>query len=341
MKAAVFTGPGRIEIRELPTPVPGPQEALVRVLGCGVCGTDVHIYRGEVTDARPPVVLGHETFGRIEALGPGTQGFQPGQKVVVDPFIPCGYCSFCKAGEYRYCSNETFLGYHRNGGFAQFSAVPVSNLYAVPERLDLAGGILTETISTVVAGIHRLALPPGRSVLLLGAGTVGLLWNALLHRCLPAALIQTEIIPERLERARSLGADRVLSPREESLEKAVRAICPEGVDCLVDATGSTQAIGEALPLLKKGGTYLCFGICPEEERLSLSLSWLYHQQVSMIGSRRPPREMSRAIRLLEQGAVDPSLFVTGRFPLERTEEAFRLFHEAKDRQVKMAVDPWA
>jgi threonine dehydrogenase-like Zn-dependent dehydrogenase len=259
---------------------------------------------------------------------------------VLDPFIPCGACSFCKKGEYRFCSNETFIGYHRNGGFAQFSAVPVSNLYPVPEHTGFESGILTETLATVVAGFHKLAPQPGRSVLLLGAGAVGLLWGALLRSCLPASLIQTEIIPERLQRARALGADKVLSPLEEPLEPAVRALCPDGVDYLIDATGSTQAVGEALPLLRKGGTYLCFGICPEKERLPLSLAWLYRQQVSMLTSRRPPREMSRAIRLLEQRAVDPSLIVTGRFPLERSEEAFQLFLEAKNRHVKIAVDPW-
>ena len=341
MRAAVFTRPGRIEFRELPTPVPGPQEALVRVLGCGVCGTDAHIYAGEFTTARPPVVLGHEIFGMIEALGSGTQGWKGGERVVVDPFIPCGTCSFCKAGEFRFCSSETFIGYHRNGGFAQFTAVPAANLYLVPKGIDFAGGVLAETLATVVAGLHKLAPQPGRSVLLLGAGTVGLLWGALLHRCLPAALIQTEIIPERLRYARSLGADKVLSPREETLEPAVRSLCPDGVDYLIDATGSTQAVTEALPLLKKGGTYLCFGICPEEERLPLSLTWLYRQQVSIITSRRPPREMGRAIRLLEQGAVDASAMVTGRFPLEQCEQAFRLFLGSKDRQIKMAIDPWA
>lgn len=340
MKAAVFLGPNRIELRELPVPVPGPGEVLLRVLGCGVCGTDVHIYRGEFTTARPPVVLGHEVYGQVEALGPGTKGFEAGQKVVVDPFIPCGTCSFCKNGEFRFCRNETFIGYQHNGGFAQFTVVPAVNLYPVPADTGLESGVLTETLATVVAGLHKLALPPGRSVLLLGAGAVGLLWGALLRRCLPSVLIQTEIIPERLKRARALGADRVLSPREEKLEAVVRALCPDGVDCLIDATGSTQAIAEGLPLLKKGGTYLCFGICPEEERLPLSLTWLYRQQITFITSRRPPREMGRAVRLLEQGAVDPAVVVTGSFPLERIEETFRLFLEAKDRHIKMAVDPW-
>jgi 2-desacetyl-2-hydroxyethyl bacteriochlorophyllide A dehydrogenase len=341
MKAAVFLGPANLEIRELPVPEPQAGEVLIRVLGCGVCGTDAHIYRGEVANARPPVVLGHEIFGRIESCGPRVRDFGPGDQVVVDPFIPCGSCSFCRSGEPRFCSNETFIGYNRNGGFAQFVAVPASNAYALGSDARFEDGVLTETLSTVVAGLHKLAPPPGRTFLLLGAGAVGLLWNQLLRRSLSAALIQTELIPERLQRARELGADRVLSPREEDLEASVRTLCPEGVDYLIDATGSTEAVSQALPLLKKGGTFMCFGICPAEERLPLSLGWFYQRQLTFLTSRRPPREMGRAIRLLEQGAVEGRKLVTGRLPLERIEEAFRLFFEGKDRQLKMAIDPWA
>ena len=341
MKAAVFLGPGSLEIRELPVPEPQAGEVLIRVLGCGVCGTDAHIYRGEVANARPPVVLGHEIFGRIESCGPQVRGLGPGDQVAVDPFIPCGSCPFCRSGEPRFCAEETFIGYHRNGGFAQFVSIPAANAYALAADARFENGVLTETLSTVVAGLHRLAPPPGRSFLLLGAGAVGLLWNQLLRRCLPAALIQTELIPERLRRARELGADRVLSPRAEELEGAVRALCPEGVDYLIDATGSTEAVAQALPLLKKGGTFMCFGICPQEERLPLSLGWFYQRQLTFLTSRRPPREMLRAIRLLEQGIIDGGKLLTGRLPLERIEEAFRLFFEAKDRQLKMAIDPWA
>jgi threonine dehydrogenase-like Zn-dependent dehydrogenase len=341
MKAALFLGQRRLELQELPKPACGPREALVKVLACGVCGTDVHIYRGELAAARPPVVLGHEIFGEIEAVGEEVSQLRPGQRVVLDPFIPCGSCWFCKNGEPRFCRQETFLGYHRHGGFAQYTTAPELNTYPVPEGTGLEAGVLTETLSTVVAGLTRLAPQPGRSFLLLGAGTVGLLWAQLLRRSLPSLLIQTEVVRERLERSRSLGVDRALSPRQEDLSQVVGSLCPDGVDYLIDATGSTEAVAQALPLLKKGGAFLCFGIAPEDERLPLSLSWFYRQQVTFLTSRRPPREMERAIRLLARGAVDARAVVTGRFPLERIEETFRLFHEARDRQLKMAVDPWS
>jgi threonine dehydrogenase-like Zn-dependent dehydrogenase len=340
MKAALYLGQRRLELQELPKPVFSPREVLVKVLACGVCGTDVHIYRGEFDTARPPVVLGHEIFGEIETVGEEVSRLHPGERVVLDPFIPCGACSFCKNGEPRFCRQEIFLGYHRHGGFAQYTAAPELNAYPVPGGTSLESGVLTETLSTVVAGLTRLAPQPGRSFLLLGAGTVGLLWARLLRRSLPTLLIQTEVVPERLERARALGVDRALSPRQEDLSEVVGSLCPDGVDYLIDATGSTEAVAQALPLLKKGGSFLCFGVAPEDERLSLSLTWFYRQQVTFLTSRRPPREMERAVRLLARGTIDAREVVTGRFPLERIEETFRLFHEARDRHLKMAIDPW-
>ena len=341
MKAAVFLAPRRLELRDLPLPEIGAREVRVRVLGCGVCGTDAHIYEGHIANARPPVVLGHEICGRVEETGAQVQGLAPGETVVVDPFVACGECPECRSGERRFCRRETFIGYHCNGGFAQFTSVPAANLYRLPPEVCPESGILVETLATVVAGLHRLAPQPGRRILLLGAGTVGMLWAQLLHRALPACLIQTEIVPERLARARALGTDLAFSPLLEEPEATVRRLCPDGVDYLIDATGSTEAVAQTLPLLARGGTFLSFGICPAEERLPLSLNWFYRQQATFITSRRPPGELPRAVNLLARGAVDPAGLVTGRYPLSGLEECFRRFAAAKDRELKMMIDPWA
>lgn len=340
MKAAVFLSRECMEFRELPVPEPVPGEVLVKVLGCGVCGTDAHIYSGEIQNARPPVIIGHEIFGEIEKLGEEAGGFQIGDRVVVDPFIYCGQCAFCMSGNYRFCENETFIGYHRAGGFAQYTTVPITNAYRVPTSLGYEDGVLAETLATVVAGFSRLNPQAGSSFLLLGAGTVGLLWNQLLRRSLSISLIQTEIIGSRIARAQKMGADLVLSPQEKDLSREVKRLCPLGVDYVIDATGSTEAIQQALPLLKRGGTLMSFGICPEEERLELSMNWFYQQQVTFMTSRRPPREMERALKLLDKGIVSAKEVVTGRYPLEEIEHTFELFANAKDREIKMAIDPW-
>jgi threonine dehydrogenase-like Zn-dependent dehydrogenase len=169
---------------------------------------------------------------------------------------------------------------------------------------------------------------------------VGLIWNILVKSSLPVALIQTELVQMRRREAERLGADSAVSPREMDLKRQVLRLCPKGVDYLIDATGATAAIEEALPLLGRGGTFLSFGICPEEERLSLSLNWLYHRQARIFTSRRPPREMQRAIELAEHGRFGLSNLVTGTFPLEEIEVAFRRFDQAKDQEIKMMIDPW-
>ena len=340
MKAAVFKAPGRIEVQDLPIPEPSPVEVRIKVLGCGVCGTDAHIFSGEIHNAEPPAVLGHEIYGQVDKVGDGVEGFNSGDRVVVDPFIFCGSCDSCKRGEYRFCEKESFIGYQRQGGFAQYTTVPSVNVYKIDADIDVRDAVLTETLSTVLAGLSNLDPEAGCSFLLLGAGTVGLLWNQVLNRSLSVTLVQTELLPMRRSKAKSQGADRVLSPKEQSLESMVRKLCTQGLDYLIDATGSTAAIEEALPLLKRGGTFLSFGICPEEERLSLSLNWFYHRQVRFLTSRRPPREMKRAIELLEQKRLHLSDLVTGIYPLDEIELAFKRFSAAKDEEIKMMIDPW-
>lgn len=341
MKAAVFESSGRIEIQDFPIPEPAAGEVRIKVLGCGVCGTDAHIYSGDIRNAEPPVVLGHEIYGQVDDLAETVGGLQIGDPVVVDPFIYCGTCDSCKRGEYRFCERETFVGYHRQGGFAQYTCIPEANIYKIAASIGAKEAILAETLSTVLAGLSRLQPEAGRSVLILGAGTVGLIWNALVKTSLPVTLIQSELVPLRREKAERLGADLVLSPRETDLRQEVRRLCPKGVDYLIDATGSTAAIEEALPLLGRGGTFLSFGICPEEERLSLSLNWFYHRQARFLTSRRPPREMQRAIELLEHERLSLSDLVTGVYPLEKIESAFQRFAGAKDQEIKMMIDPWA
>jgi len=339
MKAAVFQGNRTITLEEVPDPAPGADEVVIKILGCGVCGSDAHIYTGVVQLATPPVVLGHEIYGEIAEIGNDVKDLAVGRKVAVDPFIFCNKCYFCKRGEYRFCVSEDFVGYNHSGGFAQFVCVPQGNVFAHPGDLGLKQGILIETVSTVVAGFRKLSPSPGISALVLGAGTVGLLWAQILRHGGAGRIFQTELIPMRREVAATNGADLVISP-EEDVESVVKEYHPFGVDVLVDATGSVDAIAPALPLLKPGGTFVSFGICPEEERLSLSLNWFYRNQITFITSRRPPREISRALALVEKGTIDAENLVTGVYPLEDIETAFTRFEAEKNQEIKMAIDPW-
>ena len=342
MKAAEYSGPHKIKLTEREIPDPRPGEVLVKVSGCGVCGTDAHIYNGEISDAVPPVVIGHEITGTIEKAGNGVSAVRPGDQVVVDPFIFCGNCGFCKAGEHRFCENEQFIGYHRSGGFCQYTLVPESNAYLLPPGLSFADKIICETLATVLAGFEKIQTRPGDVILLLGAGAVGLLWNQVLRLSGPAAIIQTEPIGERRKMAAHFGADAAIPPETGLIGEAVERHSRLGADLIIDATGSTGAIEQALPFIKKGGTFLSFGICPAGETLSFSLNWLYKRQIKLLTSRRPPGGgMSRAIKLLQNKMIDTGPLMTSTRRLEEIEQAFIDFEEKKTSEIKMAIDPWA
>lgn len=340
MKAAVFQDFHKIEIQELSKPTPKDDEVLIKVKGCGVCGTDSHIYSGKLNVARPPVVIGHEITGTIVDIGKDVKRFKVGQTVSIDPVIACGVCEYCHTGRSNLCSNQTTIGYVLNGGFEQYTVIPQTHIYPISPDVGMKAGILVETLACVLNGFDRLNIAAGKTVMILGAGTVGCLWNQLVKRTPSTLLLQTELIEFRRNIAKQLGANVVIDPQAEPLADQVCAICPEGVDYIVDATGDAKAIEEAIPLVRKGGSFMIFGVCPENAMIQVSPFSLYQKEMKVIASKMPPQTLDRSVKLLEAGVIDYDTIVNLILPLERIEEAFQLFENARDKVIKIAIDPW-
>jgi len=340
MKAAVWTEPNKMEMREMPVPEPQAQEALVKVLGCGICGTDCHIFAGEVPLAKPPQVLGHEIFGEVVELGAGVKSVKKGLKVSVDPVIGCGVCQYCKSGRTNLCDRPTIIGYARTGGFAQYTTVPESHLYPMSEKMGPKDGILVETLACVINGYDRLGLKAGHTVLILGAGCVGLLWTGLIKHSVSTRIIQTDVVPERLLVARKLGADSIIDAGKAKWPEEVLKSEPEGVDYIIDATGSSKAIKESLALLKKGGTFMVFGVTPEKERVEISPYQMFAREITILGAKMPPGKLGRAAKIMEAGLIDSNALVTTTLPLSQLAHGIHLFHEEKHKHLKIMIDPW-
>lgn len=341
MRAGVFLGKGRMTVRELPVPAAGPGEVLLRVEACGVCGTDFHIFEGHLTDGVfPPVVLGHEIAARVEALGKGVTGLKEGQFAAVDPVIGCGVCPMCRTGRPNLCDRPTIIGYKLGGGFGQYLVAPASKVVPMDESVGPAGGVLCETLACVLNGYDKLALRPGASAMILGAGTVGLLWTQLLASSPLRLLIQTELLAYRRRKAGRLGANVVIDPSREDVGERVRQALPEGVDVIVDATGSPPAIQQALPLLARGGTLLIFGVCPSGSRIELDPFQLYNKEARVIASKMPPMTLDRSARLIEAGRFATRELVTSTIGLSSLAAAVEGFERNARAQVKVAVDPW-
>lgn len=342
MRASVFLEPNRIEVHDVPAHAPGEGLVRFRVEACGVCGTDYHIYAGELTDRIfPPVVLGHEIAVRAEEIGEGVEGVEAGDFGAIDPVIGCGQCTMCHAGRPNLCPDATIIGYKLDGGFAQYLLAPPEQFVPMRESVGPGGAVLCETLACVLNGYERLDFRAGGSAMILGAGTVGLLWAQMLASSPCRFLIQTEIEEFRKGKAVRLGADLVIDPLADDLPGRVRTELPEGVDYIIDATGEPAAIQQALPLLAPGGTLLIFGVCPEGSAVTFDPNELYAKEAKIIASRMPPHKLDRAARLIEAGRIAVDEIVTDTRSLDDAADAIAAFNDHRDAQVKVAIDPWA
>jgi len=288
----------------------------------------------------PPVVLGHEIAARVEAVGAGVTALTEGQFCAIDPVIGCGCCDMCRRARPNLCATPTVIGYRLNGGFAQYVLAPANKVVPMDESVGPAGGVLCETLACVINGYDRLAFTAGASAMILGAGTVGLLWARMLSNSPCHKLLQTEIVEFRREKARGLGADVVLDPKAGDLPEQVRAELPDGVDFIVDATGDPGAVQEAVGLLARGGTLLIFGVCPTDAEVRISPYQMYRKEARILGSKMPPRTLDRSARLIESGRIPCEEIVTATFGLEALADSVAGFTDHRDSQVKVAIDPW-
>jgi len=226
-----------------------------------------------------------------------------------------------------------------NGGFAEYSVVPPTHVYPVNPEIGLKGGILVETLARVLPGCDRLELVAGKNVLILGAGTVGCLWTQLIRHSPISKIIQTKLIPFRQKMAKELGADYVINPEKENFSQVINAICPEGPDYIIDATGNAAAVEQALPLVRKGGTFMIFGVCAETASIRISPYLIYQKEMKIIASKMPPQTLDRSVKLLESGLINYEKIVNRILPLKDAGKAFEMFENAKDEVIKIAIDP--
>lgn len=342
MKAGFFLGNRTIELRDVPIPTPAAGEVLLRVDACGVCGTDHHILEGELTDGvQPPVVLGHEIAAHVAAVGKGVEGVGEGTFCAVDPVIGCGVCENCRSARTNLCERPTIIGYRLDGGFGQYLVAPAAKVVPLDESIGAAGGVLCETLACVLNGYERLAFRPGASAMILGAGTVGLLWAQMFASSPCRLLIQTEIAAYRRAKAATLGADLVIDPNTEDLPARALRECPKGIDFIIDATGDPAAIQQALPLLAAGGTFMIFGVCPEGSSVAFDPFELYNRQAKIIASKMPPNALDRSAKMIASGRIACDELVTATFGLDRLAESVAAFNDFRESQVKVAIDPWA
>jgi len=339
MTAAVYVGNGRVEARSLPVPAIGSGELLVALRSCGLCGSDIYkIVHGTVA---APAVLGHEVVGTVVAVGPGVQRFAPGSRVVVAHHVPCGACHYCRHGNVSMC--RAFReGNLDPGGFAAFIRVPARHVaevtLPVPDSLADAEAAFTEPLASCLRAVKRSPLEAGEAAVVVGLGSIGLLFIQLL-RLRGARVVGVDPIPERRDLARHLGAEAALDPTGEEVGGAVRAVSDgRGADLAVLTAGSAAALPPALAWVRAGGALCCFAPLAPDAPVPVNLNPLYYRELTFFGSYSPsPAELGEALDLLASGRVRVTDLITHRLPLSALGEAVAAVRE--HRALKVLLTP--
>jgi threonine dehydrogenase-like Zn-dependent dehydrogenase len=346
MKAAMFEHPGIVKICEKKVPKLGKFDLLVKINYCGICGTDVHIYEGQVPFVKYPLIGGHEFSGRVKSIGSKVNEFSIGDRIAVNPNLSCKdkslredeYCYYCKKDRPHFCTNWEALGVTKNGGFAEYVVCPSTSAVKIPKGVSLKNALFMEPIACCIHGLNRLKIQALATILVIGAGPIGLLMVSLIKSLYKSKVIISEPNRSRRNLALNLGADLVIDPREYSLADVVYDETEkQGVDISIEAVGSSRTATEAIELLNRGGQSLIFGVSPSEEAIPLKLFELYDKEISLFGSYTNPHENNEAIKLLENNTIDPSKIVSHELSIENLEKGLLLMRNITNEVKKIVI----
>jgi 2-desacetyl-2-hydroxyethyl bacteriochlorophyllide A dehydrogenase len=326
--------PGRIAVETADIPVPGPAEALIRTLVAGVCGSDLHAAHGRHPFIALPYRPGHEVVGVVEASGPAA-GCTPGQRVTVMPYLPCLACKMCVSGRENLCENLGFFGCgYSQGGMADAFTVAASRLFPVPETLDDRAAALIEPLATPVHAVALAGEVTGRSVAVLGAGTIGLLTLAVLRARGAGKVVSTDPNPGKRARAAALGADAAIDARTPDTARQVRQALGGSADIVFDCVAVQSSVDQAIAMADKGGTVVVVGV--PAAPVTVPLPIVQDHQIRIQGSATYlPDDVRESAGLLRAGAVKAADFVTATRPLAQVAEAFEL--AASGNHVKVLI----
>jgi 2-desacetyl-2-hydroxyethyl bacteriochlorophyllide A dehydrogenase len=333
----VVVYPGRIAVETTEIPVPGPNEALIRTLVSGVCGSDLHAAHGRHPFVPLPYRPGHEVVGVIETAGSAAGTFAPGQRVTVEPDLPCWACKMCTSGRENLCENLQFFGCgYAQGGMADYFTLAANRLHLVPDALDDHTAALIEPLSTPVHAVRLAGDVAGRSVAVLGAGTIGLLTLAVLRAHQVGRVVSTDPLPAKRARAVALGADATIDASTPDVAGQVRQALGGSADIVFDCVSVQSSIDQAIAIADKGGTVMVVGVPAREVTVPLPI--VQDHQIRIQGSATYlPEDYAESAALLGRGAVRTTDFVTATRPLAQVAEAFELASSGNHLKVLVTV----
>jgi L-iditol 2-dehydrogenase len=345
MKALLLSEYNQLDIADLPAPVPGVDEILVRVAACGICGSDVHGYDGTSGRRIPPIVMGHEAAGVVAAAGSGVTKFKPGDRVTFDSTVYCGQCEFCLQGDINLCNNRQVIGvscgdFRRAGAFAEYVVVPQRITYHLPEELEFQEAAMLEAVSVALHAVRVSEMKGGETALVIGAGMIGLLTLQAAKAAGASQVLIADIDRSRLERAEKLGADAtLLLSGTELVEEILRRTGGRGVDLVLEAVGRDETISASIASVRKGGTVTLIGNISPQVKIPLQV--VVSRQIRLQGSCASSGEYPEAMELLANGKIKVKPLITVVAPLSDGPRWFARLHAGEPNLMKVVLDPGA
>lgn len=335
MLAGQITAPGTATTADVPKPEPGPDDVLIKVHRAGICGTDIHILKGEY-EAVYPLVPGHEFSGEVEAVGENVTNFKPGDRVTADPNVPCNRCVYCKRNEPNQCLNLAPIGVGRDGGFAEYVTAPEGVVFNIGDMpYDTAA--LIEPLACVAWGLKRVQVQPGATALVLGAGPMGCLLAQAVRRMGASRVVVTDVVQWRLDLAAELGAtDTVLA--DENQTDTLKKLEPHGFDLVADASGVPSVIAGMFQYARPRGTVWIFGVVPMGTTVQWSPYDAFRKDLTVIGSFAVNRTFPESIAMLNGGLMNVAPLISHTLPLRDFAQGFDLAqNDPKRMKVQFAV----
>lgn len=328
MKAVLVRVPGEVGVETVNDPIPARNDVVVRVRGCGICGTDLHLLSGELGSDRFPVVPGHEPWGEVVALGGDTGAIKVGDIVAVDPSLHCGQCVRCRRGQGNMCETWGAIGATVPGAWAEYVAVPATNAHVLPDGFPLEVAALIEPVACAVRGLVRLDPLPDQPITVFGAGTMGVILALLLRFRGSGPVTIVEPNDKRRVLAERLTGAVLVSSHEE---------LPGRAPAVIEASGNPVAFDNALASVDRGGSLLVFGVADPAARVAVSPHRIYADELSILGSMAILRSFAPAIDAVGRNAPALAPLITDRLPLESIGNA--LAAVSTGQALKVVLDP--
>jgi L-iditol 2-dehydrogenase len=343
MRSLLLTEYSKLSIENMPQPEPGPHEVLIKVAACGICGSDVHGFDGSSGRRIPPLVMGHEASGVVAAVGREVTKFQVGDRVTFDSTVYCGECAYCKRGELNLCDKREVIGvscgdYRRHGAFAEYIAVPERIVYKMPNSMSFPEAAMLEAVAVALHAINVSGVKKGDTVLVVGAGMIGLLTMQAAKVAGVARVLIADIDETRLTLGELLGADEALRGTGGLIAEAtLKRTGGVGADVVFDAVGRTKTVTESIDSVRKGGTVTLIGnIAPE---VTIPLQKVVSRQIRLQGTAASSGEYPLAMELLASGRIQVRPLITAVAPLEEGPRWFERLHAQEPNLMKIVLAP--